>query len=130
MSEPADPAIVPYDKPAGGLDSLKSTLAALRGQDTLLQGTRSLLKTNQPSGFDCPGCAWPDRNPHSTFEFCENGAKAVANEATGKRVMRDFFATHTVTELLDWSDHDLEGLGRLTEPMAWNPDTDHYEPID
>lgn len=130
MSEPADPAIVPYDKPAGGLDALKSTLAALREQDTLLQGTRSLLKTNQPSGFDCPGCAWPDRNSHSTFEFCENGAKAVANEATGKRVMRDFFAAHTVTELLDWSDHDLEGLGRLTEPMAWNPATDHYEPID
>ena len=75
-----------YDKPAGGWDALKSSWHALREQQVVLKGAGTLLRANQPRGFDCPGCAWPDRNPHSTFEFCENGVKAVANEATSKRV--------------------------------------------
>ena len=58
----------------------------------MVKGAGTLLRANQPRGFDCPGCAWPDRNAHSTFEFCENGVKAVANEATSKRVTREFFA--------------------------------------
>ena len=67
----------------------------LRQQNAVLRGPGTLLRTNQPAGFHCPGCAWPDRYPHSTFEFCENGVKAVANEATSKRATAEFFAEHS-----------------------------------
>jgi molybdopterin-dependent oxidoreductase alpha subunit len=89
-----------------------------------------LRRTNQPDGFDCPGCAWPDRNPHATFEFCENGAKAVAAEATAQRVTREFFAAHTVGELATKEDHYLEAQGRLTEPMRYDAASDRYVPIE
>ena len=77
-----------------------------------------------------PGCAWPDRNHASTFEFCENGAKAVAAEATARRVTREFFAQHTVAELADKSDFFLEDQGRLTEPMVYDRASDKYLPIE
>ena len=118
-----------YLKPAGGWDALKSSWHALREQQVVVKGAATLLRTNQPAGFDCPGCAWPDRNAHSTFEFCENGVKAVANEATGKRVGRDFFAAHTVTQLLAQDDHFLEAQGRLTEPMRYDATSDRYVPV-
>ncbi len=121
--------VLPYDKPAGGWDALKSSWDALRRQDAVLRGPGTLLRTNQPTGFDCPGCAWPDRNPHSTFEFCENGVKAVANEATSKRVDRDFFAAHPVSWLAQQDDEYLEAQGRLTEPMVYDADSDRYVPI-
>lgn len=124
-----DAPIRPYDKPAGGWDALKSSWQALRQQDAVLHGPGTLLRTNQPTGFDCPGCAWPDRNPHSTFEFCENGVKAVANEATSKRVGADFFAEHSVAWLTEQSDEFLEARGRLTQPMAYDPASDRYVPI-
>ena len=78
--------IKPFDGPAGGWASLAAVARVLRGQQTVATGTRALLKTNQPDGFDCPGCAWPDPAKTSSFEFCENGAKAVAWEATSKTV--------------------------------------------
>ena len=84
---------------------------------------------NQPDGFDCPGCAWPDPKHTSSFEFCENGAKAVAFELTRRRVTAEFFATHTVTELEQKSDYWLEEQGRLTEPMRYDRATDHYVPV-
>ena len=84
---------------------------------------------NQPDGFDCPGCAWPDPKHTSSFEFCENGAKAVAFELTSRRVTRDFFAAHTVRELEQNSDYWLEEQGRLTEPMRYDAGSDHYVPI-
>src|SRR5688572_9963385 len=118
-----------YLKPAGGWDSLKSSWRALREQQVVLKGASTLLRTNQPKGFDCPGCAWPDRNAHSTFEFCENGVKAVANEATSRRVTRDFFAAHTVSSLAGQDDRFLEAQGRLTEPMAFDAGSDRYVPI-
>jgi molybdopterin-dependent oxidoreductase alpha subunit len=121
--------VQPYDKPAGGWDALKSSWEALRRQEAVLRGPGTLLRTNQPTGFDCPGCAWPDRNPHSTFEFCENGVKAVANEATSRRVDRDFFAAHPVAWLAQQDDEYLEAQGRLTEPMAYEADSDRYVPI-
>jgi molybdopterin-dependent oxidoreductase alpha subunit len=124
-----DAPIRPYDKPAGGWDALKSSWQALRQQDAVMRGPGTLLRTNQPTGFDCPGCAWPDRNPHSTFEFCENGVKAVANESTSKRVSAAFFAEHSVTWLAGQSDEFLEAQGRLTEPMAYDPASDRYVPI-
>ncbi|MGO4223364.1 FdhF/YdeP family oxidoreductase [Lysobacter sp. TAF61] len=122
--------IDPYDKPAGGWDALRSSWHALREQQVLVKGANTLLRANQPRGFDCPGCAWPDRNVHSTFEFCENGVKAVANEATSKRVTREFFAANSVSELAQWEDRLLEAQGRLTEPMIYDPASDHYRPLD
>ncbi|MFP7722722.1 FdhF/YdeP family oxidoreductase [Lysobacter sp. A3-1-A15] len=123
------PQVEPYDKPAGGADAIRSSWQALRGHHVLLKGAHTLLSTNQPAGFDCPGCAWPDRNGHSSFEFCENGVKAVANEATSRRVAADFFAAHPVDELATWDDHALEAQGRLTQPMAYDAGTDRYLPI-
>jgi hypothetical protein len=101
----------------------------LREESAILRGGRSLLSMNQPDGFDCPGSAWPDPKHTSSFEFCENGAKAVAWETTKKRVTREFFATWTVGELERQSDHWLEDQGRLTEPMRYDPATDKYVPV-
>src|SRR5262245_4313844 len=89
-----------YPKPAGGMDALKASLAALSGQGIVAKGMQTLRHANQPAGFDCPGCAWPDRNHHSSFEFCENGVKAVAAEATNRRVTREFFAEHPISALM------------------------------
>jgi molybdopterin-dependent oxidoreductase alpha subunit len=90
---------------------------------------RALLRLNQQGGFDCPSCAWPDPKDRAVAEFCENGARAVADEATTKRVDRHFFATHSVAELLQRSDHWLNDQGRITEPMVRWPGAPHYEPI-
>ncbi|WP_284947062.1 FdhF/YdeP family oxidoreductase [Acidisoma cladoniae] len=118
-----------YTGPAGGWGALKAVARALRGQMDLNSGGRLLLQNNQPDGFDCPGCAWPDPKHTSTFEFCENGAKAVSWEATKKRATPEVFATHTVSELLGWSDHEIEDLGRLTHPMIYDAASDTYVPI-
>jgi molybdopterin-dependent oxidoreductase alpha subunit len=126
----SDREIKPYAKPAGGWDSLKRSWQALREEGILAQGTKALLRANQDGGFDCPGCAWPDRNPHSTFEFCENGVKAVAAEATAKRLGADFFAAHPVRELAAADDAWLEAQGRLTTPLRYDAATDHYVPVD
>ena len=118
-----------YDSPAGGWGALNATAKAVRQQMDATAAPVTLLRTNQPDGFDCPGCAWPDKEHRSTFQFCENGAKAVTWEATKKRVTPEFFAAHTVTSLLDWSDHQLEDEGRLTHPMVYDHATDTYAPI-
>ncbi|KRB34622.1 formate dehydrogenase [Mesorhizobium sp. Root695] len=94
-----------------------------------IKGAATLGRMNQPEGFDCPGCAWPDPKHTSSFEFCENGGKAVAWEATAKRCTPEFFAVHTVAELSSWSDFDLEMVGRLTHPMAYDAASDHYVPV-
>jgi formate dehydrogenase major subunit len=119
----------PYESPAGGWGALRATAEALREQSVVLKGSKALLSMNQPDGFDCPGCAWPDPAHTSSFEFCENGAKAVSFELTKRKVTRDFFAAYTVRELEQQSDYWLEQQGRLTEPMRYNSATDHYEPI-
>ena len=91
----------------------------------------TLRSINQVTGFDCPGCAWPDpaSSQRSHAEFCENGAKAVASEATRARVDREFFARHNIEDLRTLSDHELERSGRLTEPMYLAPGAAHYAPI-
>jgi molybdopterin-dependent oxidoreductase alpha subunit len=119
----------PYNDPAGGWGALKATAKAVRDQMDLAEAPGLLLRTNKPDGFDCPGCAWPDKEHTSTFQFCENGAKAVTWEATNKRATPEFFATHTVAELSAWSDHELENAGRLTHPMAYDAASDTYRPI-
>lgn len=120
----AVPGIHSYDGPAGGWGALKATAISVRTQMDALEAPGTLLRTNQPDGFDCPGCAWPDKEHHSTFQFCENGAKAVTWEATSKRVTPEFLAQNTVSSLLQKTDYELEGYGRLTHPLAYDPDTD------
>jgi anaerobic selenocysteine-containing dehydrogenase len=118
-----------YQGAAAGWGALKAVADALRGQMAVANETHGLLTMNQPHGFDCPGCAWPDPEHTSSFEFCENGAKAVSWEATAKRTTPEFFAAHTVSELWNWPDFDLENEGRLTHPMVYDAATDRYLPI-
>ena len=118
-----------YKGPAGGWGALRSVTNALLKQDIPLKGAKTLLSANQPDGFDCPGCAWPDRNHASTFEFCENGVKAVASEATARRAGPELFARNTVAELARQSDFWLEDQGRLTHPMVYDAASDKYQPI-
>ena len=118
-----------YDGPAGGWGALNSVKNTLLHHGIPVKGAKTLLSANQPDGFDCPGCAWPDRNHHSTFEFCENGAKAVAAEATARRATPEFFARHSVAELAAQSDFWLEDQGRLTHPLVYDAASDHYVPI-
>ncbi len=118
-----------YTAPAGGWGALKAVAKTLAHQQIVAQGAATLLKANQPEGFDCPGCAWPDPKHTSSFEFCENGAKAITWESTAKRAGPDFFAANTVSELWKWIDHDLEDQGRLTHPLIYDGATDRYRPI-
>ncbi|WP_426607995.1 FdhF/YdeP family oxidoreductase [Pantoea anthophila] len=122
--------IAPYGGAAGGWGALKAVADAIRGQMSVKQDVIALFKVNQPQGFDCPGCAWPDPQHASSFEFCENGAKAVSWEATSKRTTPAFFAAHTVTELWERSALHLEGEGRLTHPMKYDAASDTYQPIE
>ena len=115
---------------AGGWGALKSCGKHLLATGQPLAGARAVLNANQPDGFDCPGCAWGDPAHGSSFEFCENGVKAVAWEATDKRTTPVFFAQHTVTELRAWSDYDLEHQGRLTQPLRYDPQSDRYLAVD
>lgn len=92
---------------------------------------KALFNLNQKDGFDCPGCAWPDPDHRSSLgEYCENGAKAIAEEATTNVVDPDFFQKHPVAELGTWTDYELGHAGRLTHPMILKPGATHYTPID
>ncbi len=123
------PRLAPPSPVAAGLTAVAKT-ARLVGQVGLIRGTRLLREVNQVDGFDCQSCAWPspDVKRHG-FEFCENGAKAVADEATPDRIGRDFFAQHSVAELAGRSDHWLNAQGRLVEPLVLRPGATHYAPI-
>ncbi|OWV80489.1 CbbBc protein [Rhizobium sp. R635] len=114
---------------AGGWGALKSCGKQLLQSGMPISGARTMLKANQPDGFDCPGCAWGDPEHGSSFEFCENGVKAVAWEATEKRATPAFFAANTVTELRRLSDYELELNGRLTHPMRYDAASDRYLPV-
>ena len=114
---------------AGGWGALKSCGQQLLASGAPLAGAMTMLKANQPDGFDCPGCAWGDPEHGSSFEFCENGLKAVAWEATDSRATPEVFARHTVTELRELSDYELERIGRLTHPMRYDAATDRYRPV-
>src|ERR1700751_2657961 len=129
MSDDDVAGVREYEGAAAGWGALKAVADAVRDQKAIVKETRGLLSMNQPHGFDCPGCAWPDPKHTSSFEFCENGAKAVSWEATAKRTTPEFFAAHTVSELWNWQDFDLENEGRLTHPMVYDRATDRYLPI-
>lgn len=115
---------------AGGVAAVTSALKHAWGEMGLVRGTRTLLELNQKGGFDCPGCAWPDPDgERSHVEFCENGAKHVADEATQKRVTPEFFKEWSVADLALKSDYWLGKQGRITHPMVLREGATHYEPI-
>lgn len=126
----ADPKIEPYTGPAGGWGSAASLAEILLREEIPASGAALLLKQNKPDGFMCTSCAWSKPKKPAAFEYCENGAKATVWEQTTKRVGPDFFATHTVTDLLGWSDYALEEKGRLTHPLRYDPATDRYVPVE
>jgi len=125
----ADPKIEPYKGPAGGWGSAASLAEILLREEIPASGAALLLKQNKPDGFMCTSCAWSKPSKPAMFEYCENGAKATVWEQTPKRVGPDFFAEHTVTELLGWSDYALEEKGRLTHPLRYDPASDRYVPV-
>jgi molybdopterin-dependent oxidoreductase alpha subunit len=132
MSDPSGKTpsyIRPNDAPAAGLGALTGTLRHLRSEKAVARGARALLRLNQEDGVDCPGCAWPDPEHRSVAEFCENGAKAVAAEATTRRADPEFFARYTVDDLRARSDYWLEQQGRVSHPMIRRAGERRYEPL-
>ncbi len=115
---------------SAGLLGIKEALRHTFKEMGMLRSMRSLLEMNQEDGFRCPSCAWPvPEHPSKIAEYCENGAKALADEATTEHIGADFFATHSVEELSQLSDYELNKLGRVVEPLVLQPNSIHYEPI-
>lgn len=116
---------------AGGLAAVRSALSHTNKYMDSGAARKTLFKVNQYGGFDCPGCAWPDPDDERSKlgEYCENGAKAIAEEASKKTIGADFFAKNSVQDLRTWSDFDLGKAGRLAEPMVLRKGASHYEPI-
>jgi len=126
----AKPVVVAPPSAAAGPAALAEVARQLATHTGVLRGASALLKMNQPRGFDCPGCAWPeDYAAGKRAEFCENGAKAFADQATLKRVTPAFFAAHSVAELAERSGQWLNEQGRITQPMVLKPGATHYTPI-
>ena len=118
-------------KSAAGAAAVASSMNHVMRTAGPVRGTKALLELNQKDGFDCPSCAWPDPDDHrAVTEFCENGAKAIASEATTKQIDRSFFRKHSVADLLEKSDYWHDQQGRLVEPMVLREGATHYEPID
>jgi molybdopterin-dependent oxidoreductase alpha subunit len=134
-TDPADESPTPTVRPpqtwVAGIPAVANTLRQGAQQMGLRPALRTLARLNQTDGFDCPSCAWPDPDPESRrmAEFCESGAKAVAWEATARRVGRDFFAEHSVAQLHHQSEWWLGQQGRLTEPMLKREGATHYQPV-
>lgn len=119
------------NKAAGGVPAIVATLKVLSAETGLIRGARTMLTVNQPGGVDCPGCAWPEPDrERSHFEFCENGAKHIADEATTKRVTPEFFQQWSVADLALQSDQWLGAQGRITHPMLLRRGATHYEAVD
>src|SRR4030095_879662 len=123
--------IKPISKVAGGVPAVVEAMKSVWGEMGVVRGSKTLLKLNQMCGFDCPGCAWPEPDKNrSHAEFCENGAKHVADEATTRLIAPEFFQQWTVADLSRQSDYWLGQQGRLTTPMVLKRDTTRYEPIE
>ncbi|MDR7126641.1 FdhF/YdeP family oxidoreductase [Pseudotabrizicola sp. 4114] len=119
----------PYRSPTGGWGSVKSLVSHATGQGAVHASASLMRDHNKTGGYMCTSCAWAKpAKPHAA-EFCENGAKATFWDLTSKRVTPAFFAQHSVSDLLEWSDFDLEDQGRLTQPMRYDPASDRYLPI-
>src|SRR5256886_16381861 len=129
--ESAPPNVKPISKSAGGMTAAITAAKYAFSEMGVVRGTRTLLQLNQKQGVDCPGCAWPEPDDErSRFEFCEEGAKHVADEATTKRVTPEFFKQWSVTALSRQSDQWLNAQGRITHPMVLRAGSEHYEAID
>lgn len=118
-----------YTQPTGGWGSVKSLLKHSTRQRTPSSAIGLLRDHNKTGGYMCTSCAWAKPAEPHVAEFCENGAKATFWDLTSKRTTPEFFAGHTVTELLDWPDYDLENEGRLTHPMRYDREADKYVPV-
>ncbi|MBF4162489.1 FdhF/YdeP family oxidoreductase [Nocardioides acrostichi] len=127
----SDLAITQPSEAAAGTTAVAVAMKRAVEQMGPLRTARTLTRLNQVDGFDCQGCAWPDPAPghRHTAEFCENGAKAVAEEATELRVGREFFARHPMSELETRTDYWLGQQGRIVEPMVLREGGTHYEPL-
>ncbi|MEU9064563.1 FdhF/YdeP family oxidoreductase [Streptomyces sp. NPDC048430] len=123
------PRIDAVQHAAAGLPAVAHTLRVAQQQMGVRRTAQTLLKVNQKDGFDCPGCAWPEGDKRHTAEFCENGAKAVAEEATLRRVTPDFFAAHPVADLGTRSGYWLGQQGRITQPVYLPEGADRYEAV-
>ncbi|MEA2202051.1 MAG: hypothetical protein QOI89_2647 [Solirubrobacteraceae bacterium] len=119
-----------YHHPAAGWGASRSVGEVLERAGEPLEGFRALFVMNhEDGGFDCPGCAWPDDPTGLHLDICENGVKHATWELAPAKADREFFAAHTISELAGWSDYDLEAVGRLAEPMSYDPASDTYVPI-
>ena len=128
--ETDDIAVGRRDQVAGGATAIKEALSFALGEAGIVRGVSTLYRLNQFDGLDCPGCAWPDPDDHRSHnEYCENGAKAIAEEATSKRITPEFFKQWSVSQLSLQSDYWLGHQGRVTHPMVLRPSLDNYEPI-
>jgi molybdopterin-dependent oxidoreductase alpha subunit len=115
---------------AAGITAIRETMTNAFGKMGVVRGARGLLRLNQKGGIDCQSCAWPDPDGKRTVaEFCESGAKALADEGTTKRITSEFFARYSIAELCEKDDFWLNAQGRLTEPVVLRKDATHYEPI-
>ncbi|WP_280482202.1 FdhF/YdeP family oxidoreductase [Nocardia cyriacigeorgica] len=124
-------SVTPPRQQAAGVTAVAVALKRAVEDMGVVRTARTLVRLNQVDGFDCPGCAWPEPTGHRRpAEFCENGAKAVGEEATLRTVTPEFFAEHSIAELADKSGYWLGRQGRLTHPMVLRPGQDHYVPID
>jgi len=130
---PPEPTLVQIEgigKVAGGIPSIIATAKTTWSETGILRGVRTLLRLNQKDGIDCPGCAWPEPDgERSHAEFCENGAKHIADEATTKRLTPEFFEKWSVVDLAEQSDLWLGKQGRLTQPLVLRRESTHYQPI-
>lgn len=128
--EPNAPERHALPKLATGIKAVVKSLQVSLAEMGAVRTAETWFKINQRGGFDCPSCAWADPLGHrEIFEFCENGAKAMADDATTKRVDREFFAKHSIAELSEQTDHWLNAQGRLAEPMILREGSTHYEPV-
>ncbi len=127
MAEDDTPGDLPRESgPAGGWGSMRG-IARIFGESWPTPGAlATLARQNKPGGFMCSSCAWPKPANYRAFEFCENGAKATLWESTTARCGPEFWRDHTVSALLDWTDHQLESTGRLTHPLRYDPESDAY----
>lgn len=129
-NEGKEPSQAPYTHTTASWGATFSVAKVLIKSGAPINGTRAIFRMNhEDGGFDCPGCAWPDDRKGLRMDICENGIKHSTSEMTPKRCTPEFFSKHTVTELRTWSGYQLEQAGRLTEPMVYDPSSDHYIPI-
>lgn len=121
--------VTPPKKVAVGVPAVLHALKIANEQMGIVRSVQTLAQVNQKDGFDCPGCAWPEEDKRHVAEFCENGAKAVAEEATLRRVDPAFFQEHSIDELRGHDDWWLGQQGRLTHPMILGEGATHYRPL-